>query len=70
MLGQEMRIWQNISVPDLVHDLLNEHKISLLDLQLNGSYEKREYCVQYRESALSLYPTTFGRRRDLLLLQT
>lgn len=51
MLGQEMRIWQNISVPDLVHDLLNEHKISLLDLQLNGSYEKREYCVQYRESA-------------------
>ncbi|NIF48400.1 type VI secretion system tip protein VgrG [Enterobacter sp. Ap-1006] len=49
--GRGMRVWQNISVPDLVHDLLNEHKISQLDLQLNGTYDKREYCVQYRESA-------------------
>lgn len=50
-MGRVMRIWQNISVPDLVRTLLSDHGISQLDLQLHGSYPKREYCVQYRESA-------------------
>ncbi|EMF07044.1 type VI secretion system Vgr family protein [Serratia marcescens] len=49
-MGRGMRIWQNISVPDLVCTLLNDHGINLLDLQLHSNYPKREYCVQYRES--------------------
>lgn len=51
-MGRMMRVWQNISVPDLVSDLLREYGIQQLDLQLRGSYPKREYCIQYRESAL------------------
>lgn len=52
-LGRVMRIWQNVSVPELVHTLLSDHGITQLDLQLHGNYPKREYCVQYRESAFS-----------------
>lgn len=49
-MAQMMRIWQNISVPDLVSKLLSDHSISQLDIQLQGDYPQREYCVQYRES--------------------
>ena len=52
-LGRVMRIWQNISVPDLVRTLLSDYGITHLDLQLYGSYPAREYCVQYRESAFN-----------------
>ncbi|CNK96799.1 putative Rhs accessory genetic element [Yersinia enterocolitica] len=52
-MGRVMRIWQNVSVPELVHTLLSEHGINQLDLQLHGNYPKREYCVQYRESAFN-----------------
>ncbi|MCG5129782.1 type VI secretion system tip protein VgrG [Enterobacter mori] len=52
-LGRVMRIWQNVSVPELVHTLLSDHGISQPDIQLHGNYPKREYCVQYRESAFS-----------------
>jgi len=52
-MGLVMRIWQNISVPDLVRTLLSDHGINHLDLQLYGSYPAREYCVQYRESAFN-----------------
>lgn len=50
-MGRMMRIWQNISVPELVRTLLSESGINDLDMRLYGSYPKREYCVQYRESA-------------------
>lgn len=52
-IGRAMRIWQNISVPDLVSALLKDMGISDFELQLHGRYPKREYCVQYRESALA-----------------
>ncbi|MCX9039072.1 type VI secretion system tip protein VgrG [Citrobacter portucalensis] len=52
-MGRMMRVWQNISVPDLVQTLLNQCGINKLELQLRGSYPKREYCVQYRESAFN-----------------
>ncbi|MRT15091.1 type VI secretion system tip protein VgrG [Enterobacteriaceae bacterium RIT711] len=50
-LGRMMRVWQNISVPELVRTLLSDYGISQIDLHLHGNYPKREYCVQYRESA-------------------
>lgn len=49
-LGRSTRVWQNMTVPDLVRQLLGEHKINQVDLQLRQTYQKREYCVQYRES--------------------
>lgn len=52
-MGRMMRVWQKISVPDLVSELLRTHGISNLDLQLHGSYPEREYCIQYRESAFN-----------------
>jgi type VI secretion system secreted protein VgrG len=52
-MGRMMRIWQNISVPELVQTLLHKLGISKLDLQLRNNYPKREYCIQYRESAFS-----------------
>lgn len=48
--GRATRVWQNIAVPDLVRKLLSEHKISQVSLQLRNTYQKREYCIQYRES--------------------
>ena len=51
-LSQIIRIWQNISVPDLVRDLLSKYQINRLNLQLNNNYPKREYCLQYRETTL------------------
>ncbi|MCY1080848.1 type VI secretion system Vgr family protein [Archangium lansingense] len=48
---RKSRIFQELTVPDIVHKVLNEamveHKLSL-----NGEYAPREYCVQYRESDL------------------
>lgn len=45
------RIFQNLTIPDIVAKVLKagnvEHRLSL-----SGSYAKREYCVQYRESDL------------------
>ncbi|WP_434391093.1 type VI secretion system Vgr family protein [Melittangium boletus] len=45
------RIFQEMSVPDIVHQVLGEagvtHKQSL-----HGTYRPRNYCVQYRESDL------------------
>ena len=49
-MGRSTRVWQNITVPDLVSKLLGEHKINQVEMQLRNTYEKREYCVQYRES--------------------
>lgn len=48
--GSSMRVWQNISVPDIVSSLFSEHHITAVDKQLRRTYSKREYCMQYRES--------------------
>lgn len=49
-LGCSTRVWQNMTVPDLVSKLLGEHKINQVVLQLRNTFPKREYCIQYRES--------------------
>ncbi len=45
------RIFQEMSVPEIVHQVLGEASV-VHRLALQGSYRKREYCVQYRESDL------------------
>jgi len=45
------RIFQNLSVPDIVAKVLKAGHVDHR-LALSGSYGKREYCVQYRETDL------------------
>src|SRR5471030_3451663 len=49
-LGKNLAVFQNITVPDLVCKLLRQHNITSVDLRLQGNYQPREYCIQYRES--------------------
>ena len=45
------RIFQNLSVPDIVNTLFKEHGFSA-ELRFVEQYPPRVYCVQYRESQL------------------
>jgi len=52
------RVFQNLSVPDIVKQILAEHQaknpvfaaVQTLDFKLSGTYAPRSYCTQYRES--------------------
>jgi type VI secretion system secreted protein VgrG len=47
----DCRIFQNKSVPEILSDIFKEHGFSNFEFRLKpGDYEKREYCVQYRET--------------------
>jgi len=45
----QLRIFQKKSVPDILKAVFNQHGGTFAD-QTTGTYRKREYCVQYRES--------------------
>ena len=44
------RIFQEMTVPDIIKEVFRAHGFSDLDDQLSGSYRTWEYCVQYRET--------------------
>lgn len=46
----DCRIFQNKSVKDILQEVLRENGITDLTLSLSGTYNPREYCVQYNES--------------------
>jgi type VI secretion system secreted protein VgrG len=46
----DCRIFQKQSVPDIVKQLFGEYGFPDYRFHLTGSYERREYCVQYRET--------------------
>jgi len=46
----DARIFQKLSVPDIVEKVFSEKGMTDFSLRLQGSYEQREYCVQYRET--------------------
>lgn len=46
----ESRIYQNLSIPDIVEKVFKDHGFSDYELKLQGSYQPRPYCVQYRET--------------------
>ncbi|MDL1968307.1 MAG: type VI secretion system tip protein VgrG [Deltaproteobacteria bacterium] len=46
----DSRIFQKLSVPDIVEKIFTEKGFLDYKLLLNDSYEKRDYCVQYRET--------------------
>jgi type VI secretion system secreted protein VgrG len=46
----DSRIFQNMTVPDIVEKIFTEKSMMDFKLKLKGTYVKREYCVQYRET--------------------
>ena len=46
----DCRIFQNMSVPDIITKIFKDLGFSDFKLMLQGSFEPRDYCVQYRET--------------------
>ena len=49
----DCRIFQNLTVPEILEQLFGEEANSSYELDLRGSYPTREYCVQYRETTFN-----------------
>jgi type VI secretion system secreted protein VgrG len=47
----DLRVFRNMTVPEIVTDTLSQIGVKP-ELRLSGSYDKRPYCVQWRESDL------------------
>ena len=45
-----VRIFQKMTVPDILKKVFGAPYAGVFEVSLSGSYRKREYCVQYRES--------------------
>jgi type VI secretion system secreted protein VgrG len=46
----DCRIFQDLSVPDIIKKIFTDNGFSDFKLELTGSYKPRNYCVQYRET--------------------
>ncbi len=46
----DCRIFQDMSVPDIVKKIFEDHRVANFKFNLFRSYRKWTYCVQYRES--------------------
>jgi type VI secretion system secreted protein VgrG len=46
----DSRIFQNKSIPDVIEQIFKDQALMNYELNLTGSYEPKEYCVQYRET--------------------
>jgi len=53
-LAQDCRIFQEKEVKEIIEEVLTDAGITSdrFDFRLQGSYEKKDYCVQYRETDL------------------
>jgi type VI secretion system secreted protein VgrG len=49
-IGSDNRVFQGKSAPEIIKDVCNDAGFSDLDTKLTGTYETREYCVQYNET--------------------
>ena len=49
-LYSNCRIFQNKTVPDIVEKIFKDRGFTDYQLKLQGTYQPREYCVQYRET--------------------
>jgi type VI secretion system secreted protein VgrG len=52
-LDANCKIFQAMSVPDIVSSVLKEAGVTDFEFNTLGTYPVREYCVQYRESSLA-----------------
>lgn len=46
----DVRIFQELNTPDIVEKIFRENGFNDFMIKLSGNYEKREYCVQFRET--------------------
>ena len=46
----DCRIFQEMTAPDIIKQVFNDHGFSDYEERLTGSYKTWEYCVQYRET--------------------
>ncbi len=46
----DCRVFQDLSVPDIVKKVFADHSVANFEFKLFRSYAPRTYCVQYRES--------------------
>ena len=46
----DCRIFQEMSVPDIIKEVFRGHGFTDFDEQLSGEYREWEYCAQYRET--------------------
>lgn len=46
----DCRIFQDMTVPDILQQVFADHDTADFDLQLTGTYRTWTYCVQYRET--------------------
>ena len=46
----DCRIFQEMSVPDIIKSVFADHPAADFKFELTGAYRKRTYCVQYRET--------------------
>ena len=46
----DCRIFQDMSVPDIVKAVFADHPVASFEFKLFGKYRKWNYCVQYRET--------------------
>jgi type VI secretion system secreted protein VgrG len=46
----DCRIFQNMTIPDIIQKVFQSRGFSDFKKSLTGSYDAREYCVQYRET--------------------
>jgi type VI secretion system secreted protein VgrG len=47
----DCRIFQNQTVPEIIETIFRDYGFTDYALRLQGSFDPREYCVQYRETA-------------------
>ena len=61
------RTFQHITVPDILKEVFTGLDV---DDQIQGTFEQREYCVQYRETDFAFASRLMEEEGHLLLLQT
>lgn len=52
-LKADCRIFQNQTAPQIIEQIFKDGGYTDYKLSLNATYDSREYCVQYRETALN-----------------
>lgn len=53
LLNEDSRIFQNLSIPDIVEQIFADFQYDDYELQLNQIYEPLVYCTQYRETSFA-----------------
>jgi type VI secretion system secreted protein VgrG len=51
-LDSDCKIFQTMTVPAIVEQVLKDKGVTQYSFRLNGTYPTRDYCVQYRESSM------------------